>query len=459
MDTELTGRHILLLGLGVENRAVGHYLAACGLSFSVADVNQSPDLEEGDGTWEQAVESWHLGPQYLEGVEQGDLIFRTPGMHPDHPALARARRRGAQVSSQTRLFLSRCPAPVVGITGTKGKGSTASLLECMLRAGHPGSVWLGGNIGTPPLSFLDRIAPDDAVVLELSSFQLQDLDRSPQVAVVLSVTEDHLDWHGSVAEYTEAKSAICRFQTPADLVVADAACPTSMDLARRSDGRQMQFGPPEAVRVGVSVDETGLMWHPAAGEPDALLAADAMPAPGRHNLVNAAAAAAAALAMGVPQAAVRSGVARFRPLPHRLEPVGHLNGVGYWNDSLATNPDAVLAALATFETPLVLIAGGASKAADFRELAEQVTGRQVRAVVLLGDEGERLGRALTAAGFAGDIDLSPQTMEEAVAAARQRARRGDAVLLSPACASFGMYRNYAERGAAFIAAARDLGVR
>ena len=458
-DTDLAEKRILLLGLGVENRAVGQFLVDGGIPFSAADATATPQLAELRQAWGEAAEAWHLGPGYLEAVDGYSLIFRTPGMHPSHPVLARARARGAAVWSQTRLFLDRCPAPTVGITGTKGKGTTARLLECMLRADHPGSLWVGGNIGTPPLCFLDRIAPTETVVLELSSFQLQDLDRSPHVAVLLSVTRDHLDWHGSAAEYAEAKSAICRHQGPDDLVVADAACPASLRLARRSPGRQLQFGPAAGVRDGVCVRGDRLEWRPPEGAAQDLLGAVDVRAPGRHNLANAAAAAAAALAMGVPAAAVRAGAGQFQPLPHRLEPVGSLDGVTYYNDSLATNPDAALAALETFEEPVVLIAGGSSKGADFTDLAAAVAARRVRAVVLQGEEGEHLAGALARAGYAGEVVCTAPGMPAAVGSARRRARPGDVVLLSPACASFGMFRDYAERGAAFATAVRALAGR
>jgi len=458
MAVELEGRRILLLGMGVENRAVAQYLAGLGLRFAAADA-ASALPEPAPSPWRDAVEAWHLGPGYLEAAADYDLVFRTPGLHPGHPALARAREGGAEVVSQTRLFLERCPATVVGITGTKGKGTTARLLECMLQAADRGPVWVGGNIGTPPLSFLDRLGGGDTVVLELSSFQLQDLDRSPQVAVILSVTADHLDWHASVAEYAEAKGALCRYQGPGDAVVADAGCAASVRLARCSSGRQFRFGGSAQVSGEVSgvvlVEGDSAVWQAPGEAPQALLRAGDVRAPGRHNLLNAAAAAAAALALETPVAAIRAGARRFEPLPHRLELVGSWGGVTYCNDSLATNPDATRAALAAFEEPVVLIAGGSSKGADFAPLAAAISRRQVRAVVPMGDEAVPLARALANAGFAGTVAPQVPSMAAAVRAARRLARAGDVVLLSPACASFGLFRDYAERGEAFAAEVRS----
>ncbi|MFH1572066.1 MAG: UDP-N-acetylmuramoyl-L-alanine--D-glutamate ligase [Gemmatimonadota bacterium] len=453
--TELTGRRILLLGLGVENQAVGRFLRGCGIPFGAADAAPEGRLEGLRREWADGVDSWVLGPGYLDGLDGWEVIFRTPGVHPRHPALERARRAGALVTSQTRLFLERCPATVVGITGTKGKGTTARLLEGMLQGGAWRRVWVAGNIGTPPISFADEVTAADIVVLELSSFQLQDLDRSPPIAVLLSVTRDHLDYHGSVAEYAEAKGALCRHQDESGIAVVDGECPAAVRLGARSRGRQRPFGLAGTGGPGVHLRAGRLRWCPEEGGEVDLFGPEDVPAPGRHNLANAAAAAGAALSAGVAPAAVAAGLRLFRPLPHRLERIAEIDGVTYYDDSLATNPDAALAALRAFDGPVILIAGGSPKGADFRDLAAAAATRSVRAVILLGQEGARLDAALAAQpGFAGEVVRDCGSMVAAVAAARVRARAGDVVLLSPACASFGMFRNYAERGDAFQRAVR-----
>ena len=209
----LQDRRLALLGLGVENQALGRWLASRGLGFAVCDADPARRLD--GAPWKEAVRDWRLGPGCFDRLHDFDLIFRSPGIPSLRPELEQARRRGTEVSSQTALFLERCPAPVIGITGTKGKGTTASLLDSILRR-EPGlSPHLGGNIGIPPVGFLDDLSAADVVVLELSSFQLQDLDRSPHGAVILPVTLDHLDYHASRAEYVEAKAAICRCQAAA----------------------------------------------------------------------------------------------------------------------------------------------------------------------------------------------------------------------------------------------------
>ena len=199
-------RRIALLGLGVENRALAHFLHARQIPFSVCDACDPATPVEG-------VQQWRIGESYLDDLTDFDLLFRTPGLPTLDPRLREARRCGVEVSSQTRLFLQLCPAPVLGITGTKGKGTTTALLHALLETDPAARVFSGGNIGQPPLEFMDELQPTDRVVLELSSFQLQDLDQSPHIAVVLSVTEDHLDYHADRAEYVAAKKPVCRYQT------------------------------------------------------------------------------------------------------------------------------------------------------------------------------------------------------------------------------------------------------
>ena len=448
-DKELEEKRIALLGLGVENRSVGRYLAERGIGFSVCDARTEEELP-GAAEWAHITRSWHLGPDYLDRLDEFDLIFRTPGISSLNPALVRAREAGATLHSQTRLFLERCPAAVVGITGTKGKGTTCSLLFEMLRDGPYGQVWLGGNIGTPPVDFLDDVSTSDLVILELSSFQLQDLDRSPAVSVVLNVTADHLDYHADFDEYLEAKKSICRYQSAGDTLIVDADCGTAFRFAEDSPARPMEFSMSRPVDAGAFL-EGGRLWaRPFDAEATPLCDSSDLKLRGRHNVANALAAAAAAVAVGTPAGRLAPRLRSFPGLEHRLEHVATRNGVAFCNDSLATTPEATLAAIASFDEPLLLIAGGSSKGADFTGLARDIADRDVKALVLLAsDEGQRLADAVRTCGYSGEIVPGCQGMAAAVAAAKQRAAPGDVVLLSPACASFGMFASYAERGAKF----------
>ena len=227
-------RRIALLGLGVENRALARFLHARQIPFAVCDARDPATPVEG-------VQQWRIGDHYLDDLTDFDLLFRTPGLPTLDPRLCAARRCGVEISSQTRLFLQLCPAPVLGITGTKGKGTTTALMHALLATDPSARVFSGGNIGRPPLEFIDELQATDRVVLELSSFQLQDLDQSPHIAVVLSVTEDHLDYHADRAEYVAAKKSICRYQTPGDILIVNRDCPMARTFADESPATLWAF--------------------------------------------------------------------------------------------------------------------------------------------------------------------------------------------------------------------------
>ena len=449
-DAELKAQRIALLGLGIENQAVAAFLLSRGIGFAVCEAEPSPHVQALREQWGDRVHTWHVGPDHLEPIAKYTMVFRTPGIWCRHPALQRARAAGVLVHTQTRLFFERCLAPITAVTGTKGKGTTVSLLERMLSRGPATRTWVGGNIGTPPLSFVHDVRPRDQVVLELSSFQLQDLGCSPHIAVILNVTEDHLDYHADQTEYVEAKRTICRHQSSQDIVIVNADCPRVREFVQHTPARRMSFSTRQPVPQGVDVVEGWLWWRRPGLEAIAICRAEELRIPGPHNLANAAAAAAAGTALGAEPEAVAAAIRGFEGLPNRLERVAESDEILYYNDSLATTPEATVAALASFREPIVLIAGGAWKGARFAELGRCIAAGGVKAVILLGVEGERIAAAIGADGrYRGELVRDCQTMGEAVAAARARAEPGDVVLLSPACASFGMFRDYAERGEAF----------
>lgn len=448
---DLTGKRICLLGLGVENRAVGAWLAQRGLAFTVCDTNAAAAESV---AWAAADVHWRLGAG-LPDLTDFDILFRSPGIPIRRADLAAARQAGVRLSSGVELFLDRCPVPVIGITGTKGKGTTSCLLVAILQAAAI-PVRLGGNIGTPPLSFLDDLGPQERVVLELSSFQLQDLGRSPQGAVLLPVAADHLDYHATEAEYIAAKGEICRHQDASDWVLAAADCPTAKRLAAASPGQVLQFsGARQIDGDGCWADGNHIWWRHEGAE-TAVASCTDVRIPGGHNVGNACAATAAALLAGAAPSAVSTGLQSFTGLPHRLERVAERAGILYVNDSLATTPEAASAGvLAWPDRRIVLIAGGSSKGAVYDGLG-QVIARHVAALVTLGAEGAAIVQASRQAGYDGPVVADCVSMSAAVHAATQQATAGDVVLLSPACASFGMFSGYAERGEAFGQAARSM---
>ena len=446
---ELCDKRVALLGFGLENRSLGKYLATHGIPFSVCDARLESEFPE-KHKWNHIVENWHFGTTYLDHLDNFDVAFRTPGINAQHPRLVGAQVRGVSIQSQTRFFFKHCPSPIVGITGTKGKGTTCSLLFELLREGPYEKVWLGGNIGRPPVEFLDDLGISDLVILELSSFQLQDLDRSPHVSVVLTVTSDHLDYHGIRRDYVEAKKNICRFQRKTDKLIVNADCQTATQFRSVARSCIMEFSSHRDVPVGAFCADGSLWVRELSGNNTEICEIENLSLRGGHNVANALAAVAAAVAIGADDKQLTRGLGAFSGLEHRLEYVATVAEVEYYNDSLATMPDATIAALNSFDSPILLIAGGSSKGADFSDLAEAIVCDKVKGLVLLkSDEGGHLYDTVLAAGFKGDVMQGCPGMEEAVIAAQGWATPGDVVLLSPACASFGMFNSYEERGTAF----------
>ncbi len=447
---DLRNRKIALLGMGLENRALARFFLSRGLTFSICDARGENEFVKLRREWGEGVEGWHLGEHYLQRLDRFERIFRTPGVRTMRPELQRAKALGTHISSQTRLFFTLSSAPILGITGTKGKGTTAALSAAILQDGPRRRVKLGGNIGAPPIDFVDELTSRDLVVLELSSFQLQDLDSSPQFAVVLGITEDHLDYHADPAEYVEAKKSICRYQGETDILIVNQDCARSRAFAAESRARPFAFSTSREVEAGAWIED-GFLWLRRHGRKrEAICALDTIPLKGEHNHGNAAAAAAAAAVVGAPAAQIASGIQGFAGLPHRLERVGERAGVLYYDDSMATTPDAAIAAIRSFEEPLILIAGGAAKGADFSRLGAAIAAPQVKAVILLGEEGKRIEAAIArGGGFGGKLVTGCKSMAAAMAEVRRMAQRGDVVLLAPGCASFGMFADYADRGRQF----------
>jgi len=447
---ELENKRLALLGLGVENRGLATYLSSIGLSFSVCDERQ-PGERAAAGTGALAIDEWRLGPGCLNHLDDFDIVFRTPGLPAGNPQLQVASQAGTQISSQTALFFDRCPAPILGITGTKGKGTTASLAALMLQADSAyDSVKLGGNIGIPPVEFLPQLSARDLVVLELSSFQLQDLQASPSIAVVLNLLTDHLDYHANRQEYVEAKQSIYRHQRRDDWLIINADSNETAALASMSAASTLSFSIEGEVTAGAWVEDEAIFHRAPQGQAEQVCGLESIALHGSHNLANVAAATTAALAAGGSVAGAAQGLREFSGLPYRLQKVAQREGISFYNDSAATTPDAAIAAIRSFDAPILLIAGGASKGAQFGEFARAIATSPVRVLILMGQERERIAAEVAkTASFSGEVVSVEHGMKEAVAAALLRGRQGDVVLLSPGCASFGLFDNYVARGSAF----------
>jgi UDP-N-acetylmuramoylalanine--D-glutamate ligase len=443
------GARALVVGFGLNNRPLLPFLAAEGLEVVVADQRPADALEGHDP---EAAE-WCLGPDYLRCASQRgpyDVVYLTPGMKKDVPEIQALAAAGARLTCETDLFLERCPAPVVGITGSAGKTTTTTLVGDILRRDGRRPVFVGGNIGVPLLPRLGEMSPDSWVVMELSSFQLELVTRSPHGAALLNVAENHLDIHGSMEAYAAAKARIFRYQGREDWLVTATPPPTAVEawLADHR-GRRLAFSADGPVRRGAYVADGFLWWQPG-GDPHPVLPLNEWRLPGRMNLENALAALAVAMAAGASLEAAADALATFRGVPHRLELVADIGGVRYINDSIATAPQRTLAALEAIPGPLVMILGGYDKHLDYRELGRAVS-RRARVVVLVGAVREKIRAALAP----GPEVLVADDFDQAVRLARQAARPGDTVLLSPAAASYDMFRNFEERGERFRALVRE----
>lgn len=443
---------IAVLGVGVEGLSTVSYLLSHGAkSVTALDAKRVDGLPPG-------IEA-RFGEGYDRDLARFATVFRSPGVRPDREGLVEARARGTRVTSALSLFLGRCPARAVGVTGTLGKGTASSLAAACLAADGL-NVHLGGNIGKNPLDFLDAVRPDDVVVLEISSFQAMDLAASPEIAVVLRTTSEHLDWHVDTSEYRAAKAGLVAHQTAGDTVVYNADSEGAAGIAARSRGERLAFAVAREVDAGIFVRGDDLVLRARGLERRLPFDARRVRLAGRFNLENVAAGVAAALAAGVPEDAACGAAERFEGLPHRLERVVEANGVAFYNDSYATRPDAAIAAIAAFEAPLAIILGGSEKNADFGELAAALVARpNVVRVALIGATAARLAAAISAAGPARFPVVEHATMEEAMEANAKALGGRGVLLLSPACASFGLFPNYKVRGERFREKARALAGR
>lgn len=440
---------IAVVGYGVEGKSVVKYFVKHKADITVCDINGSIKKEQPESPHIH----FKLGPHYLENLHEFDLIFRSPGI----PYLKREfdSVRG-KLTSATKYFFEKCPCKIVGVTGTKGKGTTASLINVILSSSKDvGKVFLGGNIGASPLDFLDELKPDDIVILELSSFQLQDLGKSPHIAVVLGISEDHLDHHKDFDEYVEAKKNIVKFQGAADFAVLDADNEISNSFVKGAKAKvfKVSLKPLEADGCFIRVDKlifkhgkTGIIF----GEKNHVGLI------GEHNLKNILAAGAVANLLGAPIEIIEKAVREFKGLPHRIEFVGENNGAKFYNDSASTNPTTTIAALRAFSTPTILIAGGSEKNADFSPLGEEIAKRKnIKTVILMGQTRGKIEDAIEKACVKSPRPDAPielitaDSYMESFMVAKMLAVEGDVVLLSPACASFDMFKNYVERGEIF----------
>ncbi len=425
---------IAIAGYGLEGEANYQYWSKDpGNDITIVDQKQVPDrpLPEGVKTL--------LAPDAFEKLDGFDLVVRTAGLAPYKI------KTDGKVWSGTNEFFKVCPAEIIGVTGSKGKGTTSSLIASILEAAGR-KVWLVGNIGTSSLEVVDQIKPDDIVVYELSSFQLWDIEKSPHTAVILLIEPDHLDVHRSMEEYVAAKANITLFQRPEDLLVFNSENEYTRSIATQSKADKVGF--PEQGTAHVQDGKFAYNEH-------IICSTDVMQIPGPHNVSNALAAIDAVWKYTQDITAIENGLNNFKGLKHRLSFVREIDNVSYYDDSIATTPGSAIAALRAFEGPKVIILGGSFKGSDFTGLAQEIVKHDVQAV-LIGDEAPTIADSLKKVGFETFEIIDQPTMQKIVSRASELAKPGGVVLLSPAAASFGLFKNYADRGDQFISAVTQL---
>jgi UDP-N-acetylmuramoylalanine--D-glutamate ligase len=460
MEQSLAGRRVTVMGLGIFGAQIAavRFLAGAGADVTVTDLRPAEVLQ---ASLEQIADLPHVrlrlgGHQQPDFVET-DLLVVSPAVRPDNPFVQSARSAGIRVTSEIRLFWDRCQAPIVGVTGSNGKSTTATLIRDILAADGR-RVWLGGNIGRSLLLQTGEIAAGDWVVLELSSFQLADLNldrRSPRVAVITNVSPNHLDWHGSQQSYVHAKQTLLRWQEPDDLVVRRRG---THEADWPAHGHCLWCSEQEAAGLMTRLDREGGTLH-LLPRHEAINVAQCPGLAGAHLQTAALLAATAGLGLEVSTIAIRTALQNFSGLPHRLQECGRWQGRRLINDSASTTPESTIAALQCLDALPVLIAGGAEKGSALSPLARAIA-RHARGAILIGDVRQKLTGELemlcTGDGQrSGTLEflLQADTLAEAVQQARQHSRAGETILFSPGFASGSMFRNFEHRGEMFVALA------
>ncbi len=444
----LRGKSITVIGMGVSNTPLIRTLLRAELKVTVCDKSPRERVEEQAAELESLGARLQLGPDYLSKVHKADLIFRTPGLSPNVPELKKAVAGGSILTSEMELFFQLCPCKIIGVTGSDGKTTTTTLIsEFLKEAGL--NVYLGGNIGRPLLPDVDGMTPEDVAVVELSSFQLMTMDRSPNVAVFTNLSPNHLDYHHTMEEYTEAKLNIFCHQSTQDRAVFNYDNDITRSLAKAAVGQTMLFSRKQKLEEGVYLRDDAIWLTNGMGSREVLPLPD-IRIPGVHNIENYMAAIAAVDGI-VPDKCVRAVAQRFTGVEHRIELVRELNGVKYYNDSIGTSPTRTMACLDSFEQKLILIAGGYDKGVPFTQLGVEIV-RQVKALILTGDTAPAIKKAVEEAegyGESGMKLIETADLACAVTAAHDIAKDGDVVVLSPACAAFDQFKNFMERGKMF----------
>jgi UDP-N-acetylmuramoylalanine--D-glutamate ligase len=446
----LSEKKVAIIGLGKTGMATARFLAGRGARIALTDEKPAADLGEAINALKDLQADLTISPYGPEVLAGAEMVVPSPGVYPSNPILLEALRRKIPIISELELAWRFLKTPLVAITGTNGKTTVTTLIGEILNAAGK-RVFVGGNIGAPLIGYTDGPQEAEWAIVEVSTFQLQwARDFHPRIALLLNVTSDHLDYHGSFAAYRRIKETIFARQTAADLAILNADDAATAPLVRRLASRTELFSSSGSVPCGMTLEEEKLIHLLPTGEREAY-PLGMIHIPGRHNIENVMAAVMAARACGCEPAAIIRAVENFRGLAHRIQYAGEKNGVRFYDDSKGTNVGAVVRALESFSCPIVLLLGGRDKEGDFETLAPLLRSR-VREMVLFG---EARGKINALIGGVVNTTLAA-TMKEALRIASGLASPGDVVLLSPGCASFDEFSSYKDRGKVFQELVRQL---
>ena len=439
----MNGCAVTVIGIGISNLPLIKYLVSLGANVTACDKRDREKLGETYGELAELGVKFSLGESYLKNLT-GDVIFRTPGLRYDVPELNEARERGAEVTSEMEVFFDLCPSHIIAVTGSDGKTTTTTLIHRMMtKAGY--KTWLGGNIGNPLLTDAEKMKPDDWVILELSSFQLHTMRKSPEIAVITNLSPNHLDYHTDYQEYIDAKKNIFLYQNENGILVTNADNADSVKNTGDAKGVIKRFSRKTKADVYLSGDTI------MRGD-TAVLNINDLNIPGMHNVENYMTAIAAVEGL-VDDDIIVSTAKEFGGVEHRIELVRKLGGVSYYNSSIDSSPNRTINTLRVFPDKVILIAGGKDKGIPYDEIGQSIA-EHVKTLILIGMTSDKIEEALkketAKTGKGADVEIiRAKTYQDAVETARSRAHEGDVVILSPASTSFDMFKNFEERGNLF----------
>lgn len=439
----LEGKKVLVIGLGKTGKALCNFLVERKAHVKVSEINPSINLESDMGFWTGKNITIETGPHNRLSFLEADLIIPSPGV-PPLPEMEEAQTNGITILSEVELAFRFLKGKIIGITGSNGKSTTATLTHKILKDGRH-EAFLAGNIGTPLISFVDKSADHHIYVTELSSFQLDHIERfSAYVSVFLNLSPDHLDWHKNFKNYFEAKKKLFAAQKESGFAILNRDDPAVWELAKVTPARVFAFSRQKKIQIGGSIRGDWIVIKDEKEEK--IMKVSDIPLLGAHNLENVMASALVGHLFSVPVTQIKDSVKSFQGLEHRLEKVSNIKGVEFYNDSKATNIEAAIKSIGSFNQPIILILGGRDKGGDFKKLRKSVQER-VKKVVLIGEAKEKIKEALN-----NDVPMSTiSSLKEAVEEGFASANHGEIVLLAPACTSFDMFRNFKERGKIFKA--------